>query len=802
MIFRFANFADAALTRRLLPAGLVAFVDPLDVGDFPTLAAGERFAAVMQDGKQPPEIVYVTVNPGDGSFTLERGQEGTVANEWPIGTQFTQTLTRDSIDYFTSGGSASWFATFNNGLVMANARIDATNIVISTGLLASATATETVQANLNGVSALLNTTRTAVATLNTAYAALSTDLTARIGVVEADFTTLNSVMVGYQIATASSISTLTANVGTNTASIAAAITAYTTADLAQATDISTLYTQVGVNSAAITANNTTLTTAYSSLASSLTTLNTSFGTNNASVTAQFLTQSGINSSVAASITTLTAFYGAGPYATSAALTTEQTARATADTALASDITTLYATTAGNTADIASETTARTTADSAEVTARMAAVATLTTNVGTNTAAISAETSARVTAVSAEASSRTSDVATLTTNLGTNVSAITAETTARTTAVSAEATTRTAAVATLTTNVGTNTAAISAETSARVTAVSAEASSRTSDVATLTTNLGTVSAAVTSESSARVSGDAANATSIGTVSTNLGTLNASVTTIATTQASLVANAAIAKWVVDVAASGGNPAQLSLYSDSQGNSDIALMAKHIYFGANTYFDDPTDTLRTLYSGSSRRVIALGAPFGTTSTLVEWQGPDSIAFASMSKANAEYYRDIVGVSGGTGVLSSSGGSTNFTTDPFNCTGSSGTAWTAIFTRTVDFVPVNAYWTFEDLSYQFHTSDAANFTGKYRWVITNSSGSETLGTEAAFTYSDVTDGVFGSPITQFGMAGLGAKTGTVVLTLEIQRTLGSNNVTSAGGTNGAGVLTSNLVVNAKTQG
>jgi hypothetical protein len=145
---------------------------------------------------------------------------------------------------------------------------------------------------------------------------------------------------------------------------------------------------------------------------------------------------------------------------------------------------------------------------------------------------------------------------------------------------------------------------------------------------------------------------------------------------------------------------------------------------------------------------------------------------------------------------------GSTNFTTDPFNCTGSSGTAWTAIFTRTVDFVPVNAYWTFEDLSYQFHTSDAANFTGKYRWVITNSSGSETLGTEAAFTYSDVTDGVFGSPITQFGMAGLGAKTGTVVLTLEIQRTLGSNNVTSAGGTNGAGVLTSNLVVNAKTQG
>jgi hypothetical protein len=319
---------------------------------------------------------------------------------------------------------------------------------------------------------------------------------------------------------------------------------------------------------------------------------------------------------------------------------------------------------------------------------------------------------------------------------------------------------------------------------------------------LTTNLGTVSAAVTSESSARVSGDAANATSIGTVSTNLGTLNASVTTIATTQASLVANAAIAKWVVDVAASGGNPAQLSLYSDSQGNSDIALMAKHIYFGANTYFDDPTDTLRTLYSGSSRRVIALGAPFGTTSTLVEWQGPDSIAFASMSKANAEYYRDIVGVSGGTGVLSSSGGSTNFTTDPFNCTGSSGTAWTAIFTRTVDFVPVNAYWTFEDLSYQFHTSDAANFTGKYRWVITNSSGSETLGTEAAFTYSDVTDGVFGSPITQFGMAGLGAKTGTVVLTLEIQRTLGSNNVTSAGGTNGAGVLTSNLVVNAKTQG
>lgn len=115
--------------------------------------------------------------------------------------------------------------------------------------------------------------------------------------------------------------------------------------------------------------------------------------------------------------------------------------------------------------------------------------------------------------------------------------------------------------------------------------------------------------------------------------------ANVTTLQTAVAGLSASNAIASWSVTAAASGGLPTRIALSSSTYG-SNIALMASEIYFGANTVFDDVTDTMRTTV-GSSIRVIAFGAAFGTDGTLTEWEGPAATAFASMSRANAYFYR-----------------------------------------------------------------------------------------------------------------------------------------------------------------
>lgn len=98
----------------------------------------------------------------------------------------------------------------------------------------------------------------------------------------------------------------------------------------------------------------------------------------------------------------------------------------------------------------------------------------------------------------------------------------------------------------------------------------------------------------------------------------------------------AKLAFARLTLVAEASGGRPTRVGIYSDNQGNSDIVLDAARIWFGENTVFDDVTDTLQTVW-GSTRRVLALGAPFGTDSTITEWEGPDGTALSAMSRANA---------------------------------------------------------------------------------------------------------------------------------------------------------------------
>lgn len=98
--------------------------------------------------------------------------------------------------------------------------------------------------------------------------------------------------------------------------------------------------------------------------------------------------------------------------------------------------------------------------------------------------------------------------------------------------------------------------------------------------------------------------------------------------------LEAQNALARLILVAAASGGVPARIGLSSSSLGSA-ITFDAPFIYWGANTVFDDATDTLVTVV-GSNVRVLAFGAPFGADGNLLEWWGPASTSMGAMTTAN----------------------------------------------------------------------------------------------------------------------------------------------------------------------
>ncbi|MNS84732.1 hypothetical protein D3C72_1185670 [compost metagenome] len=99
--------------------------------------------------------------------------------------------------------------------------------------------------------------------------------------------------------------------------------------------------------------------------------------------------------------------------------------------------------------------------------------------------------------------------------------------------------------------------------------------------------------------------------------------------------LETGAALAKFELVAAASGGKPARLRLVSSSLVGSAIALDAEYLYLGPNTVWDTTTNTEQTTV-GSRIRVTAKGLPFGAAGNLLEWWGPTGIALTDMTTSN----------------------------------------------------------------------------------------------------------------------------------------------------------------------
>lgn len=121
-------------------------------------------------------------------------------------------------------------------------------------------------------------------------------------------------------------------------------------------------------------------------------------------------------------------------------------------------------------------------------------------------------------------------------------------------------------------------------------------------------------------------------------TVLPALSANVATIQSVQADHATQYSLARYSVAATTPSG-AAILSLVSSTYGTV-AGLTADQIWFGENTFFDNATDTLRTI-TGANARVIALGASFGTDGQLTEWEGPAATAFSAMSRTNAYFYR-----------------------------------------------------------------------------------------------------------------------------------------------------------------
>lgn len=85
--FLFANDAAATLAAPITNTALALTVASGDGAEFPNPSSGQQFAATLNDAATGllTEIVYCTARSGDTFTTIERAQEGTVAQNWLAG---------------------------------------------------------------------------------------------------------------------------------------------------------------------------------------------------------------------------------------------------------------------------------------------------------------------------------------------------------------------------------------------------------------------------------------------------------------------------------------------------------------------------------------------------------------------------------------------------------------------------------------------------------------------------------------------------------------------------------------------
>lgn len=285
MIFLFTNFGEARLSRRVDSVETVLQIPPFDAYRYPQpLTANRRFAAILYDGKQEPEVVWGVTNHLDGTFTVERGKEGSTAKIWNAGTAFVHTLTRDSMEYFITSGQIDWILElqaadqalsdridslydyvndqledFNGDLVDIELRLGQNYVLIQQQYemfldLENAWATYKLGINLQfeDINTSITQLFTSQATFESATTSALLALDTRVGEAESEVDVLYTAMGTLETATASALLALGAQIGDLEAQYTGLVTVQTTEFEALASSINTLSINIGELSGTLT----------------------------------------------------------------------------------------------------------------------------------------------------------------------------------------------------------------------------------------------------------------------------------------------------------------------------------------------------------------------------------------------------------------------------------------------------------------------------------------------------------------------------------------------------------------------
>lgn len=213
-----------------------------------------------------------------------------------------------------------------------------------------------------------------------------------------------------------------------------------------------------------------------------------------------------------------------------------------------------------------------------------------------------------------------------------------------------------------------------DTDGQVTTISFEVSNGAaqSGVVENTANITTNATAIADEATARAQADA---TLTASVNGNTSSINTNATAIVDIEGNLSAAYAV---IVDA---NGRIASLRLLSDGT-TATAELLADLIYMGDDTVFEDTQNSFVTETGGNRYRY---GGPFGASTDLLQWFGPDSVSQGSETRTNGYFAFGTDGkVYYGTAELTTGGNALAATVSPTFATDINGTKTSVTVTPT----------------------------------------------------------------------------------------------------------------------
>lgn len=311
MIFLFENFAESRLEAGASSTDLVLVIPAQDSVKFPKPTSAEhRFALVLFDGIQDPEICWASANPLTGNLSVERGTEGTGAKTWRAGTAVINAPTKISLDYLASGGSDSWHQELLLMIEEAYARITTETQLRIDGDGALASRIDTVETGLGDANAAVNTIAQAFSGISTAWAQYQIDVSAQTSDAVSKATqALNTSVVNGQ-ATAELKTFVETAVGDNAAVFAEKIQAFTDFDEAQVQINTDVESRVGTAEANLSNEILLRTSQYDAQVIVNQTQAAQIGANTADILTETTTRAGETSALASRSSALEAEVGA------------------------------------------------------------------------------------------------------------------------------------------------------------------------------------------------------------------------------------------------------------------------------------------------------------------------------------------------------------------------------------------------------------------------------------------------------------------------------------------------------------